>query len=44
MTADLGGDDRARLEAERLIRTIESAAPIDARMPDVVAIEEAARE
>jgi hypothetical protein len=44
MTADLGGDDTARLEAERLIRAIESAARVDPQLQDTVAIEETTRE
>jgi hypothetical protein len=44
MTEDLGGDDAARLEAERLIRAIESAARVDPQMQDIVAIEETTRE
>ena len=42
IAVDLGGDDRARLEAERLIRAIEAAA-VDAQTQDTVAIEESIR-
>lgn len=40
MTEDLGGDDAARLEAERLIRALDSAGRTDAENQVTVAIEE----
>ena len=42
LAVDLGGDEHARLEAERLIRAIE-AAGVDAQTQDTVAIEESIR-
>lgn len=43
LTVDLGGDQIARLAAERLIRVIESAPRVD-QMPSPFAIEETIRE
>ena len=42
IAVDLGGDEHARVEAERLIRAIE-AAGVDAQTQDTVAIEESIR-
>ena len=41
---DLGGDDSARLEAERLIRAIEATALVDQQVQGTLSFEEAIRE